>query len=267
MPIGSVFFYADEKKIRGAAACHQAARVYPGVQAPDMASADYVVVFGGDGSMLEALDKVAAFQRTAGDKKPPMIVGLNYGTKGILMNPQNADWQQLTQTARSVTFHPLEAVITDVRGHVHHQTAFNDIVVRNNSLHNQACSLDVQIQSAGQKDERGTVFGDGLIVATPAGSTGYYRNAGGIPFPIDTGRIGVQPICDVDARSLAKDIPDNCEIVVQAKDVEKRPVCVHADNHGAIENVASCRIKVNKRIGIPVLLGPLNPIMQRSYSR
>lgn len=134
----------------------------------DLGDADYVVALGDDGTVLEALYAVMA----AGTLQPVFAMRLA-GSVGHLANPlEPSGLSKRLRTARRVSFHPLKADVEHPGGHAT-LLAINEIVLMRQRL--QAARLQV---TAGQRRFPWPT-GDGLVIATRIGSSGYNRSAGG----------------------------------------------------------------------------------------
>src|ERR1051325_8691237 len=137
-------------------------RVY-GNHAPD--DADVVVALGGDGLMLQTL------HRHMRSGKP--IYGMHRGTVGFLMNEfSTLDLHDRLSAARDTEINPLLMRATDVHGKVHLHHAINEVSLFRQS--HQAARLRILIDEHERMPE---LVADGIMVATPAGSTAYNLSA------------------------------------------------------------------------------------------
>ena len=133
----------------------------------DIAAADYLVSIGGDGTALKAL-------RTAmlGSRQPVYAMRLA-GSVGFLANePELADLPGRMQSARKVMLRPLVAEAGDVRGAIRTVYGIKDVVLIRERLQAAKLRLTIQGREPGLR-----LSGDGLLVATAIGSTGYNRSA------------------------------------------------------------------------------------------
>ena len=237
----------------------------------DLAEATLIPVFGGDGTMLGALKTLAEFQKAHPDFDPQRqnVIGLNYGDIGYYMNRPVQDLVRLEQKATRVTVHPLDVRFKTTDGQEHNRFAFNEAIIRRDSPTEQSCHIEVL--SDGQRPVRSIVKGDGLVISTPMGSTAYYRDAYGEPFPIDSGLIGLQPICDRDtALRIGGTYPDSQEIRLNVLNGNgKRPAYGNTDNDERIADVVRCEVKKSTKIAVNLLMNPTCPAWRnrRSYQR
>src|SRR3954453_11731347 len=127
----------------------------------DPADADVVVGLGGDGLMLQTLHR---HMRTG---KP--IYGMHRGTVGFLMNEYStSDLHARLAAARDTLIHPLLMRATDVHGAVHIHHAINEVALFRQT--HQAARLRILID---EHERMAELIADGIMVATPAGSTAY----------------------------------------------------------------------------------------------
>jgi len=141
------------------------------VNAPVKDGVELCVVLGGDGTILGAL------QRYAGTKVP--VFAINFGQIGFLATVEPQDSEDGIRRALDGDFELLRlpGIALDVPGgqsEIGRLTAFNDV-----AIHRKVGERVAQIAYALDGEEVGSVRCDGLVVATPAGSTGYNLANGG----------------------------------------------------------------------------------------
>ena len=136
-------------------------------------STDIVVVLGGDGTFLRAARAVA--------RVDVPILGVNLGKVGFLSKVEAGELETVLAQLAAGQYRldermTLEAQILpagrQAEGFAH--TALNDVVIARGALA-RVCRLDVAID----KSHLATFVADGLVVASPTGSTGYSFSAGG----------------------------------------------------------------------------------------
>ena len=133
----------------------------------DPGDCDIIVALGGDGLLLHTIHEHLQLGRP--------IFGMNRGTVGFLMNQYRPDGlHERVAAATPITIHPLRmaALFTDGRGA--HALAFNEVAVTRISAH----SANIRLSIDGV-ERMARFMGDGLIVATAAGSTAYNLSARG----------------------------------------------------------------------------------------
>ena len=185
--------------------------------------ADVLVTVGGDGTLLHALHALVA----AGRDVP--VFGVHRGTTGFLLNGWRGDDEDLVERIAASSqerIAPLSMVTTGpdgVRGPA--QLAFNEVALRRTSA--QSARLRLLVDGVERLPQ---LVGDGLIVATPAGSTAYNRSAGGPVVPLSSGVLPVTPICALrPQRWPGALVARGSRVEVQVLDDPHRPVAVSAD--------------------------------------
>jgi NAD+ kinase len=150
----------------------------------DIAAADYVVAIGGDGTTLKALDAVRPMP-----KKPVFAMRLadSVGALGNLLKLEHLVGR--LGTARKIFIRPLKVMATTISNEVLTTFGINEIVVCRERL--QAAKLRVK---AGKENRRLDLVGDGVLIATPVGSTGYNRSAGGPILPLNSSLLALTGI-------------------------------------------------------------------------
>jgi NAD+ kinase len=171
---------------------------------------DMAAVVGGDGTMLLAVSRFGAFD------KP--VAGINVGTLGFLTSCTDGELDEFADAIRSGTFSTSERTLLEARVHRHDGgpstfTALNEITLARGET-GRLVSLTVRVDDEHLNDYRA----DGLIVATPTGSTAYSLSAGG-PLISPGARVFlITPICphSLSQRSLV--LPDDCVVTLRAND-------------------------------------------------
>lgn len=200
----------------------------------DPASADVIVALGGDGFML-------ATQHQFMNSGIP-VYGMNKGTIGFLMNEFSLDdLPKRLAEAEKRQIRPLDMEAEDVTGEVHHAIAFNEVSLLRQSY--QAASLSVSIDGRARLDP---LICDGILVATPFGSTAYNLSAHGPILPIDAPLLALTPVSPFRPRRWRGAlIPDRAKIEIVVNEVEKRPVNAVAD-HTEVKSVRRVSIELDR---------------------
>lgn len=189
---------------------------YDGTRPED---ADIVVALGGDGFMLQTLH---AFMDTG---KP--IYGMNCGSVGFLMNEFSEDrLRERLAAATQTNVHPLSMTAVDESGARHTAYAINEVSLLRQSY--QAAKLRIEIDGKVRLDE---LICDGVLVATPAGSTAYNLSAHGPILPIYAPLLALTPISAFRPRTWRGALlPDHVTVRISAHEADKRPINAVADN-------------------------------------
>lgn len=192
--------------------------------------ADAIVALGGDGFMLQTQHK---FMNSG---KP--IYGMNKGTVGFLMNEYKTDnLRQRIGSALRSKIRPLVMTVTDADGETHSAMAINEVSLLRQSY--QAASLSITTDSKRRLD---ALICDGIMVATPAGSTAYNLSAHGPILPLQAPLLALTPVSPFRPRRWRGAlIPNTVEVVIGVNDPEKRPVNAVAD-HTEFKSVLEVRV-------------------------
>ncbi|MHB2168206.1 NAD kinase [Alsobacter sp. R-9] len=217
----------------------------------DPTEADVIVALGGDGLMLQTLHRVM------GTGKP--IYGMNRGSVGFLMNEYAEDGllERLERAERSVV-HPLLMVAFDAQGVAHTARAINEVSLLRQSY--QAAKLRILIDG---KPRLAELVADGVLVATPAGSTAYNLSANGPILPLDAPLLALTPISAFRPRRWRGALlPDHARISVEVLEPEKRPVSAVAD-HFEYRNVQRVDVAMDRSVDLVMLHDPGHSLEER----
>ncbi len=195
--------------------------------------ADVVVALGGDGLMLEALH---LFRNTG-----TPIYGMNRGSVGFLMNEFAEDGlQERLATAETTALRPLIMRAVDETGGERVAHAFNEVALMRET--NQAAKLRISVDGRVRLEE---LICDGILEATPAGSTAYNLSAHGPILPIDAQLLALTPISAFRPRRWRGALlPIHAQVRIDVLERERRPVAAAAD-HLEIRSIASVEIAVD----------------------
>lgn len=210
----SISFLASENP-----AAHEAAACLSALYGnDDPERAEIVVALGGDGFMLHVLHR---FMNTG-----VPIYGMNKGTIGFLMNEYREDGlRERLGAAIQNTFHPLTMTASDIDGRVHRSLAINEVAIFRQSY--QAARLRIAIDGATRLDE---LVCDGVMVATPIGSTAYNLSAQGPIIPVDAPLLALTPVSPFRPRRWRGALlPNHQTVEITTLEPEKRPVNAVAD--------------------------------------
>ena len=201
----------------------------------DPQNADVIVALGGDGLMLQTL------RRFLKAKLP--IYGMNLGTVGFLMNEfREDDLTGRIARAEASRIHPLAMTAKDVDGKIHEDLAFNEVSLFRQTY--QAAKLRISIDATVRMEE---LVCDGVLVATPAGSTAYNLSAYGPILPIDAPLLALTPISPFRPRRWRGALlPRSARIRFEVLDAGKRPVSAVAD-HAETRDVVEVAVVEDRR--------------------
>ncbi|MCX5496916.1 NAD kinase [Kaistia dalseonensis] len=223
------------------AACDRLCELYDTV---DPEAADVIVALGGDGFMLQTL------HRFMNSGRP--IYGMNRGSVGFLMNEfrEEALHERLA-AALATTLYPLRMDALDVAGNEHRAYAINEVSLFRQSY--QTAKLRISIDDQVRLEE---LSGDGILVATPAGSTAYNLSAHGPILPIHAPLLALTPISAFRPRLWRGALlPDRITVKIEVLEPGKRPVNAVAD-HTEIKSVLQISVKQDRRARALILFDP-----------
>jgi NAD+ kinase len=215
--------------------------------------AEQIVALGGDGFLLQTMHEMLA----AGRLLP--VFGMNRGTVGFLMNEWRLDGlEERLNRARAFTVAPLAMEAETVEGKVVRHPAINEVSLLRETR--QAAWIEISVNG---RLVLGQLICDGVLVATPAGSTAYNLSAQGPILPLGSNLMALTPISPFRPRRWRGAlIPDDLTVLLRVLDPMKRPVSAVADQH-EVRDVASVRICIDRSLGITLLFDPEHALDER----
>lgn len=213
--------------------------------------ADAIVALGGDGLMLQTL------HRHMNNRIP--IYGMNRGSIGFLMNEyQEDDLPERLRTARVSRIHPLAMHAYDCNGKAHKGLAINEVSLFR-QIH-QAAKLRISVDGKVRMKE---LICDGVLVATPAGSTAYNLSAYGPILPINAPLLALTPISPFRPRRWRGALlPNSARLVIEVVEPDKRPVSAVAD-HFETRDVERVEIEQARHIELLMMFDPGHDLDER----
>ena len=213
--------------------------------------ADVVVALGGDGLMLQTL------HRFMNSGKP--IYGMHRGTVGFLMNEfREEGLPERLAVAKTTLIHPLLMRAQDAAGLRHEAYAINEVSLFRQTY--QASRLRILIDG---KERLHELVADGVMVATPAGSTAYNLSAQGPIIPINAPLLALTPISPFRPRRWhGALLPDTARVEIEVLEADKRPVAAVAD-HDEVRSVRTVEVSMDHKISIPMLFDPGHSLDER----
>lgn len=213
--------------------------------------AEVVVALGGDGLMLQTLHR---FMSTG-----VPIYGMNRGSVGFLMNDYEADGLiKRIWAAETSTIHPLAMTAVDIAGTVHEHLAINEVSLLRQSF--QAAKLRLIVDGEQRMEE---LICDGVMVATPAGSTAYNLSANGPILPLNAPLLALTPISPFRPRRWRGALlPDRLKVRIEVLEAEKRPVSATAD-HEEVRNLSAVDIAMDTTRDMVLLHDPGHSLDER----
>jgi len=220
----------------------------------DIEDASLVIALGGDGFMLQVLHDMLARQQNV------PVFGMNLGTFGFLMNEWRTDDDLLQRLnkAKPVTVSPLAMKVTTISGEKFSSPAINEVSLLRETR--QTAKLEITVGSRVVLPE---LVCDGVLVATPAGSTAYNFSAQGPILPLDSGTLALTPISPFRPRRWRGAIlPDRAHIKFRVLDAAKRPVSAVADQR-EYRDVETVEVAIDRTNALTLLFDPEHALDDR----
>jgi NAD+ kinase len=215
--------------------------------------AEMVVALGGDGFMLQTLHTML------GSRRILPVFGMNLGTVGFLMN----DWRlegldARLDRAKPFRVSPLRMNAVTVRGDHVELPAINEVSFLRETR--QTAKLEVTVNDRIVLPE---LVCDGLLVATPAGSTAYNLSVQGPILPLGSGMLAMTPISPFRPRRWRGAIlPDKARIGIRVLEADKRPVSAVGDQR-EVREVAQVDIVIDSSRDLTLLFDPEHALDDR----
>ncbi|AFX99518.1 ATP-NAD kinase family protein [Candidatus Endolissoclinum faulkneri L2] len=213
--------------------------------------ADLIIALGGDGYMLETI------RATISTCKP--IYGMNCGTIGFLMNKfQNNNLIERLHKAKPVILHPLRMHATCRNGTRVEMLAINEVSMFRASA--QAANIRILVDG---RERLAELICDGVLVATPAGSTAYNLSAHGPIIPLGANVLALTPISAFRPRRLRSALLSREAIIrFETTSPEKRPINAVADVM-EVPDVIEVEIREDSNVKLTVLYDPEHNFEER----
>jgi NAD+ kinase len=218
------------------------------------AQADIVVALGGDGLMLQTLHRNI--------RRGTPIYGMNLGTIGFLMNTfKEAGLLQRLRNARQVSLTPLRMLAINTRGSRHEVLAINEVSLLRSSR--QTARVAVSVDGRKRLPD---LYCDGVLVATPAGSTAYNLSAHGPILPLGAGLLALTPINAFRPRRWRGALlPNAAKIEFEVLEPDKRPVSAVAD-HNETRSVTRVEVEQADKVDLLMMFDPGHSLDERILS-
>ncbi len=212
----------------------------------DLREAELVVALGGDGYMLQTLHGMLGRNRIL------PVYGMNLGTLGFLMNEwRDEDLDARIAAAKTFSVLPLKMIAETVDGEQVQSPAINEVSLLRETR--QTAKLEVLVNDRVVMPELAC---DGVLVATPAGSTAYNLSAHGPILPLESGLLALTPISPFRPRRWRGAIlPDSATVSFRVLDPRKRPVSAVADQQ-EVRDVATVHITIDRAQSLTLLFDP-----------
>ena len=206
--------------------------------------ADVVVALGGDGFLLQTLRETLSSGK--------QVYGMNRGTVGFLMNEFHEDrLLERIAAATPETIRPLEMQAVTEDGDTIAALAINEVALWRQSY--QTAKIRIGIDGKTRLEE---LHCDGVMVATPAGSTAYNLSAYGPILPLDAPLLALTPVSPFRPRRWRGALlSDRATVRFDILEGNKRPVNASAD-HTEVKSVTSVTVKESRDRTATLLFDP-----------
>ena len=223
-----------------------------GAHAPDQA--DVLCALGGDGFMLQTLHRHGALGRP--------VFGMKLGTVGFLMNQYRPDGLiERIAAAEPAKLRPLEMTAMTESGTSISSLAYNEVSLLRQTR--QAAHIRIDLNGETRLDE---LICDGVLTATPAGSTAYNFSAHGPILPLGSNTIALTPIAPFRPRRWRGAIlKADTEVRFRVLDPYKRPVSATADSH-EVRDVVEVTIRESRDRMVTLLFDREHNLEERILS-
>ena len=212
----------------------------------DLSGAEVIVAVGGDGAMLAAMRESITYNIP--------VFGLNRGNIGFLMN----DFHKLNlierlKDANEIIVHPLEMVAVDSKNKKYVELAINEVAIFRRT--HQSAIISIKIDDTERLSE---LTCDGVMVATPVGSTAYNLSAHGPILPIGSEILALTPISPFRPRRWRGALIKNKSIIeFNVINPKLRPVSASADAK-EVKNIKQVFVSQKHNIDLRILYDKTN---------
>jgi Predicted sugar kinase len=213
--------------------------------------ADVIVALGGDGYMLHSLHDTLHLSTP--------VYGMNRGTVGFLMNDWAVDGlRERLEAAEHYVIHPLKMKATTVHGLTSEALAINEVSLLRQTY--QASHLRIVIDG---RERLADLVCDGVILATPAGSTAYNLSAHGPIIPIEAEMMALTPVAAFRPRRWRGAIlPKTAKVEIDVLGGSKRPVLAVAD-YFEVRQVSRIEVAFHNAVEIEVMFDSGHGLSER----
>jgi NAD+ kinase len=215
--------------------------------------AEMIVALGGDGFLLQTLHEMLKRGRVC------PVFGMNRGTVGFLMNEWRLDGlTERVAAARTFTVAPLFMEACTVGGEILSNHAINEVSLLRETR--QSAWIEVSVNGRVVLPQ---LVCDGVLVATPAGSTAYNLSANGPILPLGSRLMALTPISPFRPRRWRGAlIPDELKIGFRVLDPVKRPVSAVADQL-EVRDVSTVEVRIDTSQALTLLFDPEHALDER----
>jgi NAD+ kinase len=215
--------------------------------------AELVVALGGDGFLLQTLHDMLEKRSI----RP--VFGMNRGTVGFLMNEWRIQGlEERLSKAKPMSVAPLAMTAVTLEGETVANSAINEVSLLRETR--QTAWIEISVNGRVVLPE---LICDGVLVATPAGSTAYNLSAQGPILPLGSNLVALTPISPFRPRRWRGAlIPDDLKVSLRVLDPRKRPVSAVADQV-EVRDVETVEVLVDRSMALTLLFDPEHALDER----
>jgi NAD+ kinase len=215
--------------------------------------AETLVALGGDGFMLQTLHTMLE----DGNARP--VFGMNRGTFGFLMNEWRMDrLPERIEAAKHIRVAPLIMEATNIRDEAWTHPAINEVSLLRETR--QSAKIEISVNGRVVMPE---LVADGVLVATPAGSTAYNLSAHGPILPLQAKMLALTSISPFRPRRWSGAIlPDDVAVRLRILEADKRPVSAVADQF-EVREVCTVDVALDRSRSLTLLFDPEHALDER----
>lgn len=203
--------------------------------------ADVIVVIGGNSAVIAALHRYRELRRP--------LYPMSAGYVGFLTNQfKREDLTHRVRQARPAVLAPIEAQWTTVSGSRGQAVAFNEVALYRQTRH--MTHIRISVEDRVRLEE---LIGDGVLLATPAGSTVYNLSAHGPVLPLDARLLAVTPLAPFRPRRWRGALlPDQAHVTFEVLGATTRPASMTADFE-EVRDIGSARVRLRSNLAATLL--------------
>lgn len=217
----------------------------------DIDECDIIVPLGGDGFLLECLHGLHHHGKA--------FYGLNKGSEGFLLNQSLSErLSDRIPKSHAITLRALKMIATTTDGKTHEAIAFNEVALFRQTR--QTAHIKITVDDIERVEQ---LVADGIMIATPAGSTAYNLSAHGPIIPLNAPLLALTPISPFRPRRWKGALlPETSHTVFDVCDTDKRPIGVSAD-FTEIRDVETVCVRQADDIKVKLLFDPDHALEER----
>ena len=211
----------------------------------EIGDADFLICFGGDGTLLHAAKLARAFDVP--------IMGVNMGSVGFLAELEHSELKQITRLAKR-EYSIERRMMLDVSLIHENREIFSDHALNDAAITKGAVARVVEMGVYSDGELISSISGDGVVVATPTGSTAYSLSAGGPVVEPTAENLIITPICAHDMQTRAIVTSADREITVQLARTGRKNAFLSVDGGKAVRLSSGDRITIRRSEHVTRLL-------------